>query len=73
MQLSNSVAIADTARFLAAVATAERRALHSYFDQHILEEEDGYVAIDEGDYNNLPHRLVDRIVHTVRGGMADEY
>lgn len=73
MQTISNIAIADTAAYLAAVACAEQRALHSYFDQHVIEDADGYVAIDEGDYNALPSRLIDRIVHTVAGAMHDEF
>ena len=32
-----------------------------------------FVAIDEGDYNALPQNLIDRIVHTVPGMMADDF
>ena len=60
--------------YFEALATAERRALHSFFDQHVIEDEDlGYVAIDEGDYNALPAHLARRVVHTVHGGLLDEY
>ena len=58
---------------LAAVRSAERRAACSYYDQHVLEDgEQGYVAIDEGDYTELPQRLIERIVHTVPGALIDE-
>jgi hypothetical protein len=61
-------------RYFEALAVAERRALHSYFDQHIVEDDDlGYFALDEGDYNALPAQLANRVVHTVRGGMLDEF
>ncbi|KEQ53743.1 hypothetical protein [Sphingobium chlorophenolicum] len=74
MQIISTAAHADAAAYLAALAFAERRALHSFFDQHIIEEEDGrYVAIDEGDYDALPMRLIDRVVHTVPGRMSDEF
>lgn len=74
MQLSSTIAVADHAAYMHAVACAERRALHSYFDQHVIEDEDGiYVAIDEGDYNALPMALIDRVVHTVPGAMHDEF
>ena len=53
---------------------AERRALHSFFDQHVVEDEDlGYFALDEGDYNALPAHLASRVVHTVHGALLDEY
>ena len=60
--------------YFEALETAERRALHSYFDQHIVEDRDlGYYALDEGDYNALPRHLASRVVHTVHGAMLDEF
>lgn len=60
--------------YFAALAVAERRALLSFFDQHIVEDRElGYFALDEGDYNALPAHLAARVVHTVRGAMSDEY
>ena len=57
-----------------ALAAAERRALHSFFDQHIVEDRElGYFALDEGDYNALPAHLAARVVHTVHGAMLDEF
>lgn len=57
-----------------ALALAEKRALHSFFDQHVIEDEElGYLAFDEGDYNALPAHLASRVVHTVHGGMLDEF
>ena len=74
MRIISTIAVADHAAYMNAVACAERRALHSYFDQHVLEEDDGvYVAVDEGDYSVLPSAMVDRIVHTVPGAMHDEF
>lgn len=74
MQLKSTIAVADHAAYMNAVACAERRALHSYFDQHVIEDDDGiYVAIDEGDYNVLPMALIDRVVHTIPGAMHDEF
>ena len=61
-------------RYFAALDLAERRALHSFFDQHIIEDRKlGYFALDEGDYNALPAHLVERVVHTVHGAMSDEF
>ena len=58
--------------YFEALAIAERRALHSFFDQHIVEDDDlGYFALDEGDYNALPAHLADRVVHTVHGAMLE--
>ena len=60
--------------YFAALAVAERRALHSFFDQHIVEDRElGYFALDEGDYNALPAHLAARVVHTVQGAMSDEF
>ena len=48
----------DSNSYFEALATAERRALHSFFDQHVVEDDDlGYFALDEGDYNALPAHL----------------
>ncbi|PHR80925.1 hypothetical protein [Henriciella sp.] len=64
----------NSERYFAALAVAERRALHSYFDQHIVEDRElGYFALDEGDYNALPAHLAARVVHTVHGAMLDEF
>ena len=61
-------------RYFAALAIAERRALHSFFDQHIVEDKrSGYFALDEGDYNALPAHLAARVVHTIHGAMSDEF
>jgi hypothetical protein len=62
-----------TEQYFAALENAERRALHSYFDQHILEDDErGYIAVDEGDYNALPTHLMARVVHTIHGALLDE-
>ncbi|MEL6708859.1 MAG: hypothetical protein AAGF33_03095 [Pseudomonadota bacterium] len=64
----------NSERYFAALAIAERRALHSFFDQHIVEDRElGYLALDEGDYNALPAHLAARVVHTVQGAMSDEF
>ena len=58
----------------AAVRAATIRAQHSFFDQRVIEDEFGcFLAIDEGDYNALPQDLIDRIVHSVPGMMADDF
>lgn len=65
---------ANTESYFAALALAEQRAMHSFFDQHVIDNgRHGYSAIDEGDYNALPAHLAARVVHTVHGGMLDEY
>jgi len=64
----------NSERYFAALALAERRALHSFFDQHIVEDfELDYFALDNGDYNALPAHLAARVVYTVLGTMSDEY
>lgn len=64
----------DPISYDAAVRTACVRAQHSFFDQHVIEDELGcFIAVDEGDYNALPQDLIDRIVHTVPGMMADDF
>ena len=50
------------------------RAALVFIERAQLDVEDGcFVAIDEGDYNALPQHLIDRIVHTVQGMMADDF
>ncbi|WP_010339734.1 hypothetical protein [Sphingobium yanoikuyae] len=74
MQTITNTAAAHNNAYFAAVANAERRALHSFFDQHVIEdEEQGYLAIDEGDYGNLTPAIIDRIVYTAPGGVLDEF
>ncbi len=79
VQLSPATSIeagaeADTRAFLKAHADAIARARFSYFDQHIIREDDGrYWVADEGDYSPLLPRIYDRIVHTVDARLSDEY
>ncbi|WOF43276.1 hypothetical protein KNJ79_19565 [Sphingopyxis indica] len=73
MQMISTSAAADNAAYFAAVANAERRARHSYFEQHVIAEEGGYFAIDEGDYGALSQVMIDRIVYTALPGLLDEY
>ena len=64
----------DPISYDAAVRSATIRAAHSFFDQHVIDDEDGgFIAIDEGDYNALPMHLIDRIVYTVQGMMGDDF
>lgn len=64
----------DPISYDAALRAATVRAQHSFFDQHIVEDEEaGFIAIDEGDYNGLTQELIDRIVHTIAGQMADDF
>lgn len=65
---------ADHAAYFAACAYAEQRAMHSFFDQHVIvDEEVGYIVLDEGDHDPLPMTVIDRIVYTVTGKLLDEY
>ena len=60
--------------FNEAVRRAEQRSFHTYFDTHVVEEENGrYTTIDEGDYGALPMQIIDRITYTATGRLADEY
>jgi DNA-binding GntR family transcriptional regulator len=60
--------------YLAAVAKAQVRAVHSYFCQHILREDDGsYTVIDEGSYEPLIDWVDDRIVCTIPASFSDEF
>ena len=64
----------EQAAYRAALDCAHARALHSYFDQHIIIDLGaGYVAIDEGDYGVLAPELAERVVETVRGQLSDEF
>ena len=66
-------AAADHAAYLDAYARAAARAAHSYFDQHIIRDDDGtYWVADEGAYESIIECLVDRIVHTVDAGRIDD-
>lgn len=74
MQIITNAITADNAAYFAAVTNAERRALHSYFDQHVIEDPElGYLTIDEGDYGALNPPMIDRIVYTAPGGILDEF
>lgn len=64
----------DPISYDAAVRNATIRAQHSFFNSHVIENDDGsFSAIDEGDYNALPQDLIDRIAHSVPGMMADDF
>lgn len=66
--------IADHSAYLAALHAAQSRAPFSYYDQHVLrDEERGYVAIDEQDYAWLTEEMIERIVLTIPGTLTDEY
>lgn len=70
---ADAAAVADNAAYLEAYARAADRAACSYFDQHIIQDNNGrYWVADEGDYEPLMQDLIDRIVHTVPAGRLDE-
>ena len=70
---ADAAASADHAAYLDAYERAASRAAHSYFDQHIIQDDDGrYWVADEGDYEPMMQHLIDRIVHTVDAGRSDE-
>jgi hypothetical protein len=64
---------ADQAAFVAALDQAHARAFHSYFTQYVLIDGDGYIAVDEGDYDALPKAMLDRVVDTVPSKLSDEF
>lgn len=64
---------ADQAAFVAALDQAHARSFHSYFTQYVLtDEEMGYIAVDEGDYDALPKAMLDRVVDAVPSQLSDE-
>lgn len=64
----------DHISYDAAVRAATIQAQHSFFDSHVIEDEFGsFLAINEGDYNALPQDLIDRIVYSIPGMMADDF
>ena len=74
MTIQQTTTTGTTADYLAALATAEKRALHSYFNQHIiLDDDEHYYAFDEGDYDALPRHLEHRVIDTIPGAMSDEW
>jgi hypothetical protein len=65
---------ADRAAFMAALDQAHARSYHSYFTQYVLVDENvGYVAVDEGDYNALPKAMLDRVIEAVPSKLSDEF
>ena len=64
----------DPISYDAAVRAASIRAQLSFFDQHVIEFLCGCCGgSDEGEYSALPQDLIDRIVHSVPGMMADDF
>lgn len=56
------------------IQQAERRSFHSFFDIHVIENEDGsYSLFEEGDYGAVPNHLIDSITYTADGKMSDEF
>lgn len=56
------------------IQQAERRSFHSFFDIHVIENEDGtYSLFEEGDYGAIPNHLIDSITYTADGKMSDEF
>ena len=57
------------------IMRAERRSYHSFFDVHVVENDDGtYSVFEEVDYGTLlPSHLIDAIVYTADGKMSDEF
>ena len=65
---------ATEAAFVAALDQAHARAFHSYFTQYVLTDDNqGYIAVDEGDYGALPKPLMDRVVDAVASRYSDEF
>ena len=64
---------ADQAAFVAALDQAHARSFHSYFTQYVLaDDERGYIAVDEGDYDALPRAMLDRVIEAVPSRLSDE-
>ena len=64
---------ANQAAFVAALDQAHARSFHSYFTQYVLtDDEAGYIAVDEGDYDALPQAMLDRVVDAVPSQLSDE-
>ncbi len=64
----------DRTAFMAALDQAHARSFHSYFTQYVVVDENaGYVAVDEGDYNALPKAMLDRIIEAVPSKLSDEF
>lgn len=56
------------------ILEAERRSYHSYFDIHVIENDEGsYSLVEESDYGTLPPHVIDNIVYTAAPKMSDEY
>lgn len=63
----------DQAAFFAALERANARSCHSYFNQHIVaDDEAGFITVDEGDYGALPSWLADHVIETIPGRLCDD-
>ena len=63
----------DKAAYLAALDRAHARSYHSYFNQYVLiDDEAGFITVDEGDYGALAPRFLDRVIETVQSKLCDE-
>lgn len=71
---NNAAIIAQSISMDEKIMQVERRSYHSFYDVHVIENEDGtYSTYEEGDYDALPMSIIDRIVYSVAGKMSDEY
>ena len=74
MNIADTGFQAEQAAFVAALDQAHARSFHSYFTQYVLVDEDaGYVTVDEGDYNALSKALLDRVIEAVPSKLSDEF
>lgn len=63
----------DISDYLAAVALAERAALHSAFDQHVIElPKGGYTTLNEEHVRHMTQHQIDRICYTAQGCRLDD-
>ena len=73
LTIDTEAGAANHEAYLTAYSSAELRALHSFFPQHILYDLDnGYRSIDKGDYGTLPPHIIDQIINTVPAAISDE-
>lgn len=60
--------------FHEAVNRAEMRSYHTYFNTHVVEENDGsFQVIQDTSYDTIPMHIIDRITYTAQGRMAEDY
>ena len=63
--------MSEQTKFEIALARSEQRALHTDFDQHIIEENGEFIVHDDGN-GTLPQWRIDQIVFTVSGKLCLE-